>query len=512
MRRLFVFLLMLSSYSVFSQYPCDHRRDNIWMFGYENSPPNFGGTCLNFNQNPLSVSYVSQQISIDIANASISDTNGNLLFYTNAMYVANSNHQIMPHGDSINYGDLYNYFGYYGYTMPQGALILPLPGSPNYYYIFHEKLEFSAPYFDLTMGFYCSIVNMDLDGGLGDVELKNVLLLNDTLDYGCITATRHANGRDWWIIVPEFKHNRYYRFLFCAQGIFQDSIQTIGTASIIPELSQSCFSPDGSKYVRWGGASLFHPYRLEVFDFDRCTGTLSNYRNLWYQDSAYACGVAISPNSRFMYVSADQRIDQYDLLATDIASTRQIVAIYDGFTDPLFPAQTRFFLMQSGYDNKIYVCTPGTTRFLHVIDQPNNEGISCNVLQHSIHLNTFNSSSIPNFPNFRLGPIDGTICDSLGINVITSNSDIQKEHVEIAVWPNPAQDYFNYKLNNQEYSGTYHLRLYNTSGILFKEWEFKGKQGFGHYSIEDIQAGVYLLTLTTADERALKTVKLIVLR
>lgn len=381
MRLIIVFLLLAFELSFGQQYPYDKKRDFVWMFGYDHSPPYFGGSCLNFNQFPVSSSYVTQEINMDGANACVCDTSGNLLFYTNSMYVANANHQIMPNGDSLNPGAVFNWYEDYGYRLPQGVIILPLPGSSHIYYIIHQKLEFSDEYFMIARSLYYTIVDMDLDSGLGEVISKNNLFIDDTLDMGCLTATRHANGRDWWLLVPKFKHNEYYRILFSPSGLLAGSSQTIGTASNENELGQACFSHDGSKYVRYAGIHLGSPYRLEVFDFDRCSGTLSNYRNLWYTDTAWALGVAISPNSQFMYVSADKRIDQYDLSTTNISASRQVVATYDGFTDPLFPAQTRFFLAQLAPDNKIYICTPGGTRYLHVIDQPNNEGISCNVLQ-----------------------------------------------------------------------------------------------------------------------------------
>jgi hypothetical protein len=95
-----IFLLILClPLVVHGQYPHDGKRDNIWMFGYLNSAPNWGGTCVNFNQNPPNAFYVSQGINLDVTDASISDTNGNLIFYTNGMHVANANHQIMPNGD-----------------------------------------------------------------------------------------------------------------------------------------------------------------------------------------------------------------------------------------------------------------------------------------------------------------------------------------------------------------------------------------------------------------------------
>ena len=511
MRLLLGFLLLTNV--VFAQYPLENKRDHIWMFGYENSPPNFGGTSLDFNQNPPLVTYVSQQISLDDANASICDHSGNLLMYTNAMYVANANHQIMPHGDSINYGDLYNYFDYYGYIMPQGALILPLPGSESLYYLFHEKLEWSQPYFDLPMGFYCSIIDLSLDSGLGDVVEKNVILINDTLDYGCITATRHANGRDWWILVPEFFHNRYYRLLLTPQGVVQDTMQTIGTASFYPELAQACFSPDGTKYVRWGGVSLNSPDRLEVYNFDRCTGTLSGYQNLWHVDTVMRFGVAISPNSKYLYVSAEYRIDQYDLQASDIALSKQTVAVYDGFADPLFPlGKTMFSLEQLAPDNKIYITPPNGTRFLHVIDQPNNEGMGCNVLQHAIQLNTFNARSIPNFPNFRLGPIDGSICDSLGIDIINSNTDIKINESSFVIWPNPASQYFNYKFEVPETMENYLITLTDNVGRMVQSWPIQARQSMGNFNINGLQPGAYLVTLQSEQGKILGKKKLLIIR
>jgi PKD repeat protein len=38
------------------------------------------------------------------------------------------------------------------------------------------------------------------------------------------------------------------------------------------------------------------------------------------------------------------------------------------------------------------------------------------VEQHGITLPTYNAASLPNFPNYRLGPLDGSPCDTLGLN------------------------------------------------------------------------------------------------
>jgi hypothetical protein len=411
-----IFIAVLFPNETSAQTSLDQKSDYVWIFGYYNSYPNWGGTKLNFASTIPSTTYVHQQLNLHCTDAVISDSSGNLLFYTNGMYVANRNFQIMPNGDSINPGDLYNYYGNMGYRTPQGAIILRKPGTDNIYYIIHEKLEWSAEYFIICPGIHYSIIDMNLCDGLGDVIDKNIPLLIDSLEYGCITATRHANGRDWWIIVPEFLHNQYYKFLLTTNGIILYGTQTIGSPSINMEVGQACFSPDGTKYVRFAGTDVNIPYRLEVFDFDRCSGMLSNYRNLWYVDSAWTCGVAISANSRYMYTSAETHIDQYDLQAEDIAASRVIVAEYDGFVDPLFSlGSTHFFQAQLAPDNKIYLSATNGVQYLHVIENPNLPGLACNVQQHSVHLNTFNGMSLPNFPNFRLGAMPCSVCDSLGL-------------------------------------------------------------------------------------------------
>jgi hypothetical protein len=118
-----------------------------------------------------------------------------------------------------------------------------------------------------------------------------------------------------------------------------------------------------------------------------------------------------------MYVSAQTKIYQFDLIASNVLSSKVTVAVYDGFIDPLFSlGSTYFFMAQLAPDGKIYICTQNGTQYLHVINQPDNPGFLCDVTQHSFHLNTFNGSSLPNFPNFRLGPLPCSVCDTLGLS------------------------------------------------------------------------------------------------
>ena len=71
--------------------------------------------------------------------------------------------------------------------------------SPNIYYLFHGTIDNTADY---TANYlYLTTIDMNLNSGKGQVTSKNVIKIQDTLNSGRITACKHGNGRDWWIIV-----------------------------------------------------------------------------------------------------------------------------------------------------------------------------------------------------------------------------------------------------------------------------------------------------------------------
>ncbi|MDZ7910566.1 MAG: hypothetical protein U5O16_01775 [Rhodococcus sp. (in: high G+C Gram-positive bacteria)] len=129
-------------------------------------------------------------------------------------------HQIMENGDSLN---LEATLGW-NFAMPivQGAMILPCPEQINCYYVFHTNLTTQNEPNGLHLIskiLHCTTVDMTYNNGLGKVIEKNKIIVNDTLDLGKITATRHANGRDWWVIIPEYQTNKYYTLLITPQGL-----------------------------------------------------------------------------------------------------------------------------------------------------------------------------------------------------------------------------------------------------------------------------------------------------
>ncbi len=89
------------------------------------------------------------------------------------------------------------------------------------------------------------------------------------------------------------------------------------------------------------------------------------------------------------------------------------VAIYDGFCTPGVPWTTAFNLAGLQPDGKIYYATTGSTTGLNVINRPDFPGVSCDVQQHAIIFPKFNYQTVTHNPNFRLGELNTSPCDTL---------------------------------------------------------------------------------------------------
>src|SRR6187399_1695349 len=123
--------------------------------------------------------------------ASISDASGLLQFYTDGISVYNRNHVLMTNGNNLNGSS----------TASQSAMIAKQPGSVSTYYIFTTD-GVGGP-----KGLCYSIVDMALQGGLGEVVTKNVQLVTPVCEQ--LTATFHANGNDIWVVAHDIISSYY---------------------------------------------------------------------------------------------------------------------------------------------------------------------------------------------------------------------------------------------------------------------------------------------------------------
>lgn len=403
--------------------------DKIWPMGYDCCQyPGFGAVNLNFNSGSLSVIQLQRHMNLNRTNASITNASNQLLFISNGIYIANALDDTMQNGGGLNPSYFTNQHLHYGLTLHQGNMVLPSLTDTNQYILFHNTID---DYFNTgaSTQLYFSIIDMSLNNGLGGVVSKNNILYTDSMVPGRITACRHANGRDWWIIVHKLHSTDLFEFLYTPYGIIGPIIQTLATWRDF-YLGQSAFSPQGNRYAYYEAS-----YDLDISDFDRCTGNFINQIHIDINDSFPTDGgIAFSPSGRYLYVSSVSYLYQYDIWSSNIDSSRIVVGVYDGFYDSLGNG-TRFEMQMLAPDGKIYMSATNSTPYLHVINYPDSAGLACGFCQHCISLPVLNAFTIPNFPNYYLGAEIGSSCDSL----LNYKGEIPVTQ-SLVVSPNPTHD------------------------------------------------------------------------
>ena len=290
-----------------------------------------------------------------------------------------------------------------------------------------------------------------------------------------MAAVKHANGTDWWVVIPEDTTNNYNLVLVTNDSIQNTHDQRIGNEIGYEGLGtgQCKFSPDGSKFARW-----ISTQQLLYAEFDRETGTFFNEQQISVLNEGTRGGVEYSPNSRFLYVSTTDSIFQFDTNESNIEDSEILVAEWDGFSDFL---PTKFRRMQLTPDCRIFISLPGSHSFWHIIHHPNEKGIACNVEQRGLSLKTSTFNTMPYFPNYNLGAIGdpgGYPCDSTKITVSSTDFPVVQEHS--FVFPNPT-------------AGTLQIDIPPNVGELnFHLYDMAGRQVFIQNSVltfEEIHLG-----------------------
>lgn len=419
------------------------------------------------------------------SNTSMSDPEGNLLFYSNGCKIINAKGEIMQNGDSINPGFVQKEFcSGGGSPLGQGVIAVPGPDNDTLHYVFN--LDMDLPYLGDPNSFaiapqrlYYQVIDMSKDSGYGSVIQKNEIAIQDTFARGNISAARHINGKDWWVIVPKSHTNCYFLVLVTAEGVQPPQLKCAGHVwSDDDSGAQATFSPDLKKYVRfnsWNG--------LNIYDFDNATGDLSNPIRITFPNDTinYIAGVSVSSNSRYLYVCARKRVYQLDLQASNIESSKIQVAEWDGTYNPY---ATNFYLAALAPDGKIYISSTSSTLNLHVIEKPNCSGLSCQLVQRGVELPSFNFATIPNFSHYRMSNEE---CDT------TSNTiEMELASRVIALYPNPTKGelWINFpEIGNQ----IAHLKIVDLLGKLV--YQEKIAQPLSRIDLSGLRPGSYVYSV-----------------
>ena len=366
---------------------------------------------MTFHPTPPKVQIADRYLNFQEYCGACSDSSGVLQFYTNGANIYDKSNQLMQNGDTLNPGPYWHATEEYGSADPTGAFAVPDPGHANGYYLIHTGIDlqfFADPdTADVIVGpLFYTYIDMNTNAGKGKVVKKNQVLLPGNLTHPA--ACKHGNGRDWWVMIAERGKPIYHTWLISPAGIEGPFSQTIGPIVSKEYVAQSVFTPDGQSYVRHNSSG-----GLNIFDFDRCTGLLSNLREVKYPDGYFFTRYAMaSPNSRFLYVNDWDTVWSLDLAADDPGVSFDTIIQYDGFVCPL-PWQTGIGIPGLGPDGKIYYAAHNSAKCIHVLHQPNLPGWAADFAQHDLPLPRYNEATMCHFPNYRLGIWEGSPCDTM---------------------------------------------------------------------------------------------------
>jgi len=465
------------------------KQDRIWLFG------NHGGIDFNDLTNLTSFYSPFNGNLIKYSVGSISDFNGQLLFYAAAdqflalgIDIFNKTGSIMLNGDKLQ-----------GHpAQSQGIVVLPFPGDSTKFYVFHKSQSTGKNFI------YYSIVDMTMDGGLGAVTSKNIVIPCDSLTQRT-TAVKHANGRDWWLVQLRWDQPEYITFLITPDSIIGPYKFLVNDPSPKQNIvGTSRFSRSGSKLVSVGVYGS-----VDIMDFDRCTGAISNFQrigeNIFSYENSYL-GCEFSPNENVLYVAntypdPSKYVYQYDLTVPDIKASKKIIQMYP---DTGLLQYIQFGHLLLGPDDRIYVSKGNGsginsntvyTQNIDVILNPDVLGSGCDYQSNFFYLNGGHTTyGLPNLVNYNLGPVAGSICDSLKTG--TSEAHITKSPFTIS--PNPVNECIYIYQSRQVHTGkSYKVSIFDIQGQIVIEKEMH----VGNFSVpvSDLAGGVYVMKIKCPD-------------
>ena len=407
---LLLLLLALSPFLSFGQH------DWVWTFG--------DSVVMRFpNGGTPAVSLTEKSRRTFEAGACYSDELGNLRIFVNEDSIFNGQYYTIQNGILLNIWD----------SFTQGVIIIPDPAGDNLFRIFTHS--FHCANTGNTRCLWEYQVLAEGVGGINKVVSRALLGYPGTsVSKGLsekLAACKHADGESWWILVHDIDNNSFYRYLLTSSGISAPERQDIGSPhAYIPgnayyAYGEMLFSQDGSKLLVANASGV-----MDVFEFDRCTGELSNWLELGEivpRGPGNYYGASFSPDGSKVYGSDmdlpyNSRLWQWDLNTADPKASRAEL-IHD-------ISHSYWGQHQLGPDGKIYITamSPDLSQScngaLSVIHDPNQAGTACNFQHLGLSLQGRRTSfNLPNLPNYSLGPLLKAVADAGPRRVVVCPGD-----------------------------------------------------------------------------------------
>lgn len=508
MKKLFFSILTIINLTAIAQ-----KEDYNWVTGEGAGVYSPNKNQFKFNSELEGIdTFTNDLANLYLYNAAISDTEGNLLLYTNGRAIFNGQtHEIIENGDSLNFGlDWIQFEPTLDYRKFQGGFFFNNKKT-NQYILIHIFNDIEYNQFGSVILYESEIRKTLINANTLDVTSKNITLTNYPLTTGGFAACRHGNGRDWWLIHKEYNTDCYIQLLFTPDTIIQYEKQCLGTKHDGVWGLIANFTPDGTKLIVGFGGIL----GIDIYDFDRCSGLLDFMVNIPRPDFDSNCEVPedcfpygaydgsniTSSNSKWLYTGSGVNVSRWDLTANDIRASRQIA-----FTTLGLDPYTDFVPTDLGPDGKIYNIFPGYApdypNIYNVLHNPNEENPDSIMFDTYVPSPTRSSMSRTCATNYRLGALEGSPCDTLR-EPNDTNSLETLEQFPLKLSPNPAKEWVtvDYGFFPWKSTSKASLSVSNLLGQEVYQQDLPPYTGFQVIPVKHLTVGTYYITIYDNEKR-----------
>ncbi len=391
------------------------------------------------------------------------DGAGNLLFMFNANGLYDANVDYMPGSTGI-----------FANSSSAEILSCPVPGQPGKYYVIYNE--------ETCSNLYYSIVNMELNGGLGDAEELNVLIDSSNFSEG-MEIVKRPGTNEYWILAYECGTG-FKRFLINEDGIDN------GEVMMFYDMPGGTYDGRGEMDYHAGkvGACFAWSSQVLLYDFDPVTGSVANPVELsspQFNNSPFGVDFSEAGDKMFFslwYTTGMNNIFMYDIATDDLTA----------YAPDLGGSVTGLGEIELGPDGRLYVVIDDGDNILVIETADGCEEDPCFDL-------------IPISAKTGLGisdPIQSLVMNPLiGIEEDTPNASV------FSLTPNPAKDYFFLSSDFAAQSENLILQLFDAKGRLQLSENITSNDQ--RIELEQLNSGIYFYSIQQGEQQ-LQSGKLVV--
>jgi len=431
----------------------------------------------------------------DVKPASISDSEGRLLFYSGAQHNSggtlsfdptyNGDHEIMKNGESSIYS-----------VISWDHIILPIPGDTNMFYLI--KTNRGIPDTGLCTFVY-DIIDVSKQNGFGEVIKKDTSTgkpyPHDPIIEVC-AIFKHSNNLDSWFLTWQYnfdnqlEYHKMYAYLFDSKGVKDTVYSSIKKGAYGWNFIET--GHDNKEFLMAYKTGLKGETQSAViFNFNSTTGIATEKRTFKICDSCGVIEAEYSPDGKKLFFSLHNhtRTDTINFLGNGSAylavfdlegnseeianSKRKIGRQYDYYNQ-----RNGYYMygdIKAGPNGKIYTGLVGSNKLLS-IDNPNAPIEEITITEDAVDLKGKQFYGdfplfLPNYYNVHLELLINTpVCQGESINLRASLSDTLYERIWHWAGPNGFEsDEQNPIVPNAslEHSGWYVLKATVNGAELF---------------------------------------------